>query len=384
MVKTISIDALRVGMFLVEYGEGTFASPLVRINRPLTAPEEIALLVREGVGQVTVDPDRDTRPEGTGDQPPGLSRTPLAEELAVATRAYNRALALMRSLFENVRQGRDPDMTGIPDLARELTDSLSRNSQAALGLTVLKRHAHLSTHCVNAAVVAVAFGMHLGLRRTQLADLAQAGLLHDLGMARISERILGKNGRLSPAELTEVRRHPVESLRLVRGGQEFGAGMFRAVAEHHERFDGSGYPRALPYEQMAQESRILAIADMYAALIAERPYRSAVLPREALKRMYAMKDREFYSEDLAQFIRCMGIFPVGSFVRLTDGRYGVVAGVDSSRPLYPTVRVVFDHKMRPVMSEMIDLAQTADQGGPGVQDCLDPRTCRVEVSRLLI
>ncbi len=384
MLKSIPIESLRTGMFLVEYGAGTFDRPLVRPNRLLESREEITQLVREGVTCVLIDLARSRSARQAGAVSPSTSAdVSFADEIVVASKTYARALTVMHEVVEATRKGLTLDLTEPQGLAEDLTASLGRNSRAAVSLTTLKRRGYMHVHSVNTAVVAAAFALHLGCQGAQARTLVLAGFLHDLGMCRVSARILSKPGRLNASELTEVRKHPAEGLRLLQDCEGVSASLLKTMAEHHERFDGAGYPRGLSYEQLGQPSRILAIADTYAAMIAERPYRAALLPREALKRMYALKDREFYSEDLGQFIRCMGIFPVGSFVRLTDGRYAVVADVDPDKPLYPTVKVSFDHKMRSVRPEILNLALAADLGGPGIQDCLDPQECRVELSRIL-
>ena len=382
MLKSIPIANLRPGMFLVEYGAGTFENPVVRPNRLLRGEEEVAGLVREGVGCVLIDLERSLGEPGEA-EPAGRGSVPFAEEIAVASRTYTRALTVMHAFFEAVRKGGAPDLSGPESLAGDLAASLARNSRAALSLTSLKRRGHLHVHSVNTAVVAASLALHQGCPPAQARSLILAGLLHDLGMARVSEAVLARRGRLTPGEMAVVRRHPVEGLTLLRDCPGLSSSLLRTMTEHHERFDGAGYPGNIPFERQCPSSRLLALADVYAAMTAERPYRGALLPREALKRLYALKDRDFHAEDLAQFIRCMGIFPAGSFVRLTDGRYAVVTDVDPDKPLFPTVKVSFDHRMRPVRPEILNLSVVAAQGGPGVQDCLDPRENGLDLARLL-
>jgi HD-GYP domain-containing protein (c-di-GMP phosphodiesterase class II) len=400
-MKKIPAQALKPGMFLVEYGEGTFVRPYVRPRKLLTEPEEVEDIRAAGVKWVYIDTAHglDVSDEEAAEAEPEMMPTPgvdavylsqsnkiaYHEEIYFARKIYNRTLEYVRTVMEDLRHGRPFDFQASEPLVRDIMDSVLRNDTAASSLTILRRKSqYLYTHCVNVSVLAAIFGRRLGLLEEKLKVLATAGLFLDIGKIRLSDKILNKPGKLTPEEFEHVKWHPAEGYILLRDQKGVSDHVLEAVLDHHERYDGQGYPRCLNDRNLSTYTRILAIADAYDAMTSDKPYKTAMLPTEAMKNLYAQRGRTYHPEYIELFIRSLGIFPVGSFVRLSDGRFAVVSDVASDMPLCPQVKVVYDHKMRPMRSQFIDLASPqALADDLLITECVDPKDYRIDLGLLL-
>ena len=142
-----------------------------------------------------------------------------------------------------------------------------------------------------------------------------AGLYHDIGKARLPETLLNKPGKLTAWERKVAHSHSVEGYRLLQSQPDVPRAVLHAVLEHHERFDGRGYPRGLGDGEMHLFARVVSIVDVYDAITSDRPYAKARPAAEAFRVMYSMRNKDFGANYLEHFIKSLGIFPVGSFVR---------------------------------------------------------------------
>jgi putative nucleotidyltransferase with HDIG domain len=228
--------------------------------------------------------------------------------------------------------GRAVDASSAPGLVSEIADSVTRNPSALISLARIKtadEYTFMHSVAVCALMVGLARQMGLNDEATQQAGLA--GLLHDLGKAHIPLEILNKPGKLSDAEFALMRGHPGAGHALLQG-QGLPAPVLDACLHHHEKIDGTGYPHRLPAEQITTLARMAAICDVYDAITSDRPYKAGWDPAESLRRM-AEWTRDHLDQRLYQaFVKSLGIYPVGSLVRLTSGRLGVVTEPDMRIP----------------------------------------------------
>ncbi|SNR98073.1 HDIG domain-containing protein [Humidesulfovibrio mexicanus] len=381
MEQRIKRSALRPGMYVISHGLGTFDKPLVRVGKPLLTPGDIALLVPEDVEDVTVETSVNLSLLGQ-ERPVGVPiTTALSDELAIARKLHADALGHVKSFVDDVRRGTQIDHRAAKPLVENFIDSVFRNENAAITLFKLRGFDEYTyTHSINVSLLAILFGRQLGLERPQLLTLGLAGMYHDVGKARIPEAVLNKPGKLSEAEFQLMKTHPLEGYKIMANQPELAPEILRAVVEHHERHDGSGYPRGLTGDDIGLFSRIIAVVDVYDALTSRRVYKDAMAPAKALGMMYQWRDKDFPHHAIESFIRCVGVYPVGSFVRLSGGEYGIVASVNPLRPTKPEVKVVMDAKMRPQIPRCLDLL--ALEGTPQAQDIdrvLNPAEHKIDV-----
>jgi len=361
MQQRVKRQELRPGMFVVSHGLGTFDKPLVRVEKPILTQADIALLVPLDAEDVVIDSSVNISLLGQA-RPAGVPiTTSLGDELPIARRLYTDALAHVRSFVDDVRRGTNIDCRAAEPLVENFIESVFRNETAAV--TLFKLHGfdeYTYTHSINVSLLAVILGKHLELDKGTLLQLGLAGMYHDVGKARIPEKILNKPGKLSPSEFQIMKSHTLEGYKIMAPQPDLDPEILRAVVEHHERHDGSGYPRGLTGEQVGRFSRIISVVDVYDALTSRRVYKSAIPPAKALSMMYQWREKDFPHQAIENFIRCIGVFPVGSFVQLSGGEYGIVASVNPLKPTKPEVKVIMDAKMRPQIPHSLDLFETAD------------------------
>ena len=373
MQQRVKRQDLRPGMYVVSYGQGSFDDPVVKVEKPILTPADVARLVPGDVEDAVVDTQVRISLLGQ-ERPAGVPiTTGLADELPIAKRLYSEALDHVKSFVEEVRRGTDIDVRKAEPLVQNFIESVFRNESAAVTLFKLRGFDEYTyTHSINVSLLAVLLGKHLGLDKAVLLNLGLAGMYHDVGKARIPEAILNKPGKLTEAEFNVMKTHPLEGYRLLAGKKDLDPEILRAVVEHHERHDGSGYPRGLRGEAIGLFSRIIGIVDVYDALTSRRSYKRALLPTRALAVIHGMRGRDFPSSLAERFIKFLGPYPVGSFVRLSNGQCGFVRGSHPLRPLAPVILVVCESGgQRLDRPQTLDLSKD-DGAALGVAEALDP------------
>lgn len=281
----------------------------------------------------------------------------LAGEFPRAVRAYDNAVDCMRKLMAYASRGclyAGP----VSEAAIAIVESLERNPNALLCLPRLRqRDNYTYTHCVNVSTLLAAFALSEGENRETVVAYALAGLLHDLGKALLPVSLLCARRRLSATEYALVIRHPQLGQELIALMPGVRDEVLRAALEHHERYDGAGYPSGLSGEDISRIGLLVAIADNFDAISSRRPYKSAVSPHRTLGVMYQMRRKYFHPELLERFVRMVGIYPVGSIVELCDGYRGVVTAGNPDNPMQPVVALVMDSNGRPMPLQECNLAQ---------------------------
>ncbi len=389
MLQKIAIRDLAIGMYVVDTGLSWLEHPyLYSQEGEVRNAGEIEELLASGYEEAFIDPDKGAfgraRAVVVGAQAEALApadaaspaavpgaRTPLDRELASAAKLYSDCLNIARDMLRDVKAGGEVDIEASETLVDEVIASAVRNPDAMIALGKLRRHdAYTFTHGVNVSALAVAFGGALSLSPAQLRELGLAGLFHDLGKTGVPDAILNKPGRLTPVEFERVKRHP-ELGRRILFGRGLPEAVLRGVAEHHEKSNGAGYPQGLAEKDVHPWGRILGVADVFDALTSRRAYKEAMLPTRALGVLYGMRGKDFPAELVERFIKFLGPYPVGTFVRLSSGEHAFVRGSNPARPLFPELLVVFDRDMRPLTPRVLDCSG-ADGGEKPVVEALDP------------
>jgi HD-GYP domain-containing protein (c-di-GMP phosphodiesterase class II) len=209
------------------------------------------------------------------------------------------------------------------------------------------------SHSLNVAVLSVVIGTALKLDRRQLRDIAMGALIHDIGKVFIDKKILNKPGKLTSGELNEIRKHCQEGYDYIKSNCLIPEDAMKAILTHHEQFDGNGYPSSLKRDEIHYFGRIISVADVYDALTSDRPYRSALLPSDAVEYIMSGYGSMFDPKVVTAFIRKVAPFPIGTCVRLSNGITGIVVENYESYGLRPKIRVIEAEKPT---DEIIDLA----------------------------
>ncbi|GAP38525.1 HD-GYP domain-containing protein [Piscinibacter sakaiensis] len=407
MLKKVPVEQMRLGMHLHGLCGAWLDHPFWKTQFLLQDPTDLAKLRDSGVRECWIDvskgldvaangpavaPRRDPTP-AAGPAPavaratPGASpaapgpvpqaavstapavpppTVPMAEEVARAASLVNQSRQAVISLFAEARMGKALDTGGCADLVSEVTASVWRNPGAMLSLARLKTHDDYTyMHSVAVCALMVALARQLGMDEGQAREAGFAGLLHDMGKAAMPLQVLTKPGKLTDAEFALMRAHPERGHAMLMARQvgagdvadEVTAGVLDVCLHHHEKVDGSGYPHRLRGEQISTLAKMGAVCDVYDAITSNRPYKAAWDPSESIGRMASWRSGHFDETIFQAFVKSLGIYPVGSLVRMQSDRLGVVIEQNEAAITSPKVKVFFSARQQmPVPLEVLDLA----------------------------
>lgn len=303
--------------------------------------------------------------------PPGtqvqtyVNQTTVEEEAPRARELVDQASNLLEKLMSDIRLGNSFEVERVEDIVDDMVESIVRNPQALMWVARL-REQDIATygHGLQVSVYLTSFGRHLGFPKAQLAHLAQVGLLLDIGKIRLPRGLLDKPGRLSDEEFETAKGHVAQGLAILSETPGFDAEILRGIEQHHERMNGSGYPRSLVGEEIGVFGRMSGIVDCFAALTNHRPYAAAVSSYEALRNITAWGGEFFHEALVQQFVSSVGVFPVGSLIELSSGEVAVVVEHSKVRRLKPRVLVVTGPDKTPApFPTMVDLLYDPKMGG---------------------
>ena len=355
--------------------------PFWRTRFLIRTDEEIAKILDAGIEEVYIDTDKgidDQESRGAAEvraevdaelaevvnETSGIVlRVPLAEELSNARQIHSRASKVVRGMMQDVRLGKAISLGDVEPVVEAITGSLARNSSALLGLLGIKnKDDYTFQHSVSVGTLLMAFGRTLDFSPDDLREIGLGGMLHDLGKMKVPDAILNKPGRLTDDEFAVIKRHPVDGHAILQETRGVGEIPLDITRHHHERINGRGYPDGLSGEAISRHARMAAIVDVYDAITADRCYHKAMTATEALRRMWEWSSNDFDRGMLQGFMKCVGIYPVGTVVRLESGIIGVVVEQGEASLLTPRVKAVFHSKsFRQLPPSVIDLAQSGER-----------------------
>ncbi len=344
--KTVGIDKLEVGMYVLKIADQKAGTVHIKTRGRVTSQAIIDQLKRKGVKQVVIDTEVSASgnsaeivtPEVT---PKVDAEVPLTEELVRAERLYQKGLKIQAGLYRAVENDMPFDDNIPREFARALVGSLNRNPDALMLLSrIREKDSYLLEHSLNVGILSANFSRFLGLSEDEVAMAAYSGLLHDLGKIKIPDEILHKPGRLTADEMEVMKLHVTYGVDFLTDMQ-LDEHLIRVVGEHHERLDGLGYPAQKRGDEISFHGRILAITDMYDALTADRCYKAGMSSQKVLKILLQDSETKLDKDLLQQYIKCMGIYPMGSLVELSNQKIAMVMKQNPSKPLKPVVKVFY-------------------------------------------
>jgi putative nucleotidyltransferase with HDIG domain len=282
----------------------------------------------------------------------------LSQEVQRAAALYNQSRAAVTSLFSEARLGNVVDAGQCEELITEIADSVWRNPAALLSLARLKTHDDYTyMHSMAVAALMAALARQLGLEQSQVRLAAKAGLLHDMGKAMMPLEVLNKPGKLSGDEYAVMKLHPERGHELLLAGAVNEPEVLDVCLHHHERPDGTGYPHRLKDEQISLFAKMGAVCDVYDAITSNRPYKDGWDPAESIARMAGWANGQFDPVVFKAFVTSLGIYPIGSLVRLKSGLLAVVTQQNPAALTAPEVKAFFSTKQElHVPPRLIDLS----------------------------
>lgn len=355
MLQKISINQLKPGMFVHQIVEQKGKLSVKNQGR-VTSDDVVATLKKRGVKTLVIDTDKAFNPSTNNETSPDvIATTPTEEtlpkvkpakfenELQRAVKLHEQGKAIQHALQRNLQKQMPFDGSIPKAFSSKLVESVERNPDALLCLTKIReKDDYLLEHSLNVAILLANFATFLGMPDEEVNELSYAGFLHDLGKIMIPDEILHKPGRLTDSEMEIMKghvQHGVEHL----CDTDLKPYLIRAVAEHHERLDGLGYPKGAKEDEISTAGRMLAIADMYDALTADRVYKSGMSSQKAFAILMSEAPTRLDIYLVQQFIKCLGVYPVGSLVVLSNERLAIVMHQNDS-PMTPLVKVFYSIK----------------------------------------
>ncbi|WP_293746795.1 HD-GYP domain-containing protein [uncultured Paraglaciecola sp.] len=368
MLKTFDIDDVEEGMFVdsIAKQQGKFK---ITSRGRVTSLAAISQLKKKGILSVVVDMSKQLKPkvveqeepETPPEEPEHNIEVTFEEELEVATKLHAKGKHLQKTMLESVGKNLPVDIAIPEAFTNNLVSSIDRNPNALMCMTKIReKDTYLLEHSLNVAILLANFGTHVGLDEEQIQELALSGFLHDIGKIKIPDEILHKPGRLTDQEMTVMKDHVYYGTKVLI---EMGIpdSIVETIVQHHERLDGYGYPDGLRGDEITQFGRMIAIVDTYDAITADRCYKVGMSSKKALQIL--MQDApEKYDEGLVkQFVQCIGIFPVGSLVKLNNEKIAMVLKQHPVQATNPVVKVFYsirgNHYLQP---KEVDLATSSN------------------------
>lgn len=260
----------------------------------------------------------------------------LSEEFLI--RVYNE----LNELFTLIGNERPFSLTNLVKLVDEVIYSLINHVNAAQLVDYGPKHDYLIGHSVNTCILSIITGLAMGLTTAELSNLGLGAILHDIGIKTIDKSILKRIILPESPQYILLKKHVEKGFELLRGRSDISLIASHIAFQHHEKWDGSGYPRGIKEENIHKFGRIVAIAETYDALITDRIYRKRVMPHEAIEIIVALGRTQFDSEIVEVFTRNVPPYPVGTEVVLNNSMIGVVIDVNKSFPTRPIIRITRD------------------------------------------
>lgn len=272
---------------------------------------------------------------------PQTGQSRLEPELLYSAPIIDDVKKSLKSIHESLQDPRKESFSEIAPAVSELARSVERNADAMIWLTRLRSvDEYAYDHALDVSIHLMIFARFLGLPAGVIEDLGTAGMLQDIGKIEVPQEILHKPGDLTAEEYYQVQAHVAASLEMLMGNPAFTTGVLDIVASHHERADGSGYPRRLKGERISLHGELSGLVDTYCAMTRNRPYGPAISTQKALEALVAKRGQKFREVIVDQFIQCIGLYPVGSLVELNSGEVGVVVQQHQTRRLKPRLFII--------------------------------------------
>lgn len=363
----LPVSQLTLGMFVSAIDKNDKGQLAIANAGQIKHKDAILKLAKSGIKFVWVDADRSaehcglkkkiTNDNQTDNKKALISRD---KQQAQAKVMLTEAKDLIRKVLSETFEGKAIEVAPFEALADTMIESVMLDADALKCMSALRsKDAYLLEHSVNVAFLLVTFGKYLKLDRVMLREMAVGGILHDIGKIKVDNKVLHKPGKLTPEEFEHMKLHQVYALEIMNETTGLSQISKDICLMHHEKLDGRGYPRGLKGDEIPRHGRMSCIVDIFDALTATRCYKEAMSPAAAFKILLSLTPFHLDQELVYEFIRCIGVYPVGSLVELSDGRVGIVWASKDRDALHPIVKCFYSLKVKRYTDvAMVDLLKS--------------------------
>jgi len=378
MIKKVDVEELRSGVFIHSFGTAWLKHPFLGNHKLIKNEWEIERIRKYGISEVFIDTARGLNVSDQSinyaefskafstdeafQEKVTLERSPWVPynvEIHKAQVIKQKAQNFVRDLTDTIKMGKDFDIEMASEIVDDMVGSLARNRDAMLTLiSIQNKDEYTFNHSINVAVMMASFSKYLGMSADEIKLYTTGALFHDLGKTMVPDEVLLKPGKYTDSEFKIMKEHPAMGKQILDKMSNVDQEIVNIVFEHHERMDGSGYPKGLVGHEISPGGRIAAIVDVYDALTSDRPYKNGDPPTDVLKYLFEAAPKHYDLELLQKFIQSVGIYPIGSLVRLSTGFLAIVVESPTENILKPTVLLIFDiNKNRSIPFSRLDLSQ---------------------------
>ncbi|MBT8355190.1 MAG: HD-GYP domain-containing protein [Flavobacteriaceae bacterium] len=378
MIRKVKTSALKPGVFIHDYLCDKSKENIHLEQSLLKNMQTINILLSWGIKEVLIDTERGLDIQQAKQQnrslyhskestyspiispPKNIASTPetFTEELKEAKVIRDDAVRFINNSMDQILVGRFPDLTEIYNLVRRMQYSIERSSDALSLLTrIRKKDEYTLVHSISVSTLMLRMCRYLNIPSDQALPLAIGALFHDIGKAEIETRILNKPGILTNQEFGEMKKHAQKSAKVLKDVSELPPEVYDIALHHHERCDGSGYPAGLMENQISLGALLTAVCDVFDAVTSDRCYRPGLSSVEGLKIIYDLREKHLPEKLTLDFVRSMGVYPVGSCVRIENELAGIVIA-PTGNMIQPFVKIVYDlEKKKRLNSYILNLAE---------------------------
>jgi len=303
-----------------------------------------------------------------------LSLTDVQENKG-AYRSYVNLIERLDEVFSNIEAGVSVEPRKVDTITGRLLQAVREEKDRIIGFILggeIYGHV-LAKSSINTAILSALIAMELKSPRHEVMQIVTGALLHDIGMVRLPKEITGKSGGLSEAELQRMQAHPVYSYKIVTKELLYPEDVGLMALQHHERWDGEGYPKRISGTSIEVGARIVSVADAFEAMVSEKPYRNSMIGYQAMKNLLSDNSRRFDPDVLKGFIKTMGIYPIGSIILLNNGAIARVTEVQGDAPLRPRIRILIDEFGKMFKQDEGDLIDLLTEKSMFIARALDPK-----------
>ena len=361
--KKLDVAELTAGMYVVELDIPWEESPFLFQGFLLENEQDIQT-VQQYCRYVWVDvveedwvPLDETRQSLRKTRTRYVAKQDMARQLSEANRTYQATKMQVKQLFASAHLGQALNMKQAQVMVKDCVQRVISNPNAMLWLTRLKHQdEYTAEHSVNVSLLAISLGHHLDLAPYELENLGICGLMHDIGKMKVPDEILNKPGRLTAEEFEEMARHTTYARQMLMGRSDIYPGAVDVSWTHHERLDGSGYPRGIDSTKLSLFTRIVSVVDAYDAMTSDRVYKAGMSSLEAMKILNKNAGTQFDPEVVKKFIAMIGLYPPGYLLQMTNGEVGIILSADEGYHLKPRVIMILDKHKQPQPEQVINLA----------------------------
>jgi HD-GYP domain-containing protein (c-di-GMP phosphodiesterase class II) len=386
-MKKVAVQSLRAGL--------SFSQPVYIEGNNLLVPAGIAIRKKDierlnawGIESVETDGDVITpapaSSPGEGAGPANAAKKPAShkalslsevKENKGAYRSYVDLIERLDGVFSNIAGGISVEIRSIDNITGRLLQAVREQRDNIIGFILggeVSGHDQAKSS-VNTAILSALISLELRFLNHKVLQVVTGALLHDVGMLRLPKDIVDKRGGLSDAELQRMQAHPLYAYKIICKELLYPEDVGIIALQHHERWDGEGYPRRISGIEIDMGARIVSVADAFEAMVSEKPYRNSMIGYQAMKNLLSDNSRRFDPDVLKAFIQTMGIYPIGSIILLNNGSVARVVEVQGDAPLRPKICILIDEFGKVYEQDRGDIIDLLAEKSLFIARAVDPR-----------